>query len=92
MLMINHGFYNFSPQFYYEFYIANGFKIIDMFAVQFDGDKTSMARLDGVARYRLKGESDWTIQVLARKEVEKELVWPTQTKYRATPGQQAPTS
>lgn len=90
MVMINHGFYNFSPQFYYEFYIANGFKIIDMFAIQVDGAQTSMVRLNGVARYRLKGESDWTIQVLARKEVSKELVWPTQTKYRAAPSQGSP--
>ncbi|MDX2223957.1 MAG: class I SAM-dependent methyltransferase [Rhodospirillaceae bacterium] len=92
MVMINHGFYNFSPQFYYEFYLANGFKILDMFAVKIAASGIAIERLDGIARYRLPTPDDRTLQVIARKERDAKLIWPTQTKYRANPGQVAPTA
>jgi hypothetical protein len=29
LIMVNHGFYNFSPTFYFDFYAKNGFEIVD---------------------------------------------------------------
>jgi hypothetical protein len=83
--MINHGFYNFSPAFYYDFYRANGFEILDMYAVQEQASAVRLQRLPGVQRIRFPDAAERVIQVLARKVEQKPISWPTQTKYVRNP-------
>lgn len=40
-----HGFYNFDPQLFHDFYEANGFRVIDCFIVK-DGRKINLGRSD----------------------------------------------
>jgi hypothetical protein len=85
LLMINHGFYNFSPAFYHDFYRANGFEMIDMYSVEQVPGQVRLARLDGVRRIKFDNPTEKVIQVLARKVEQKPITWPTQTKYVQSP-------
>lgn len=86
LIMINHGFYNFSPAFYYDFYRANGFEMIDMYSVEQLPGQIRIQRLDGVQRIKFPEATERVIQVLARKVEDKPTVWPVQTKYAQNPG------
>ncbi len=90
LVMINHGFYNFSPQFYFEFYLANGFEILEMFVVEVTADRLQLERVDPIASFSLRSAANRTIQVIARKVRDAQIIWPTQTKYRMNPRQIRP--
>ena len=85
LVMINHGFYNFSPAFYHDFYRANGFEIVDMYSVEQPPGQVRLQRLHGVQRVKFKDPIEKVIQVLVRKVEEKPITWPTQTKYVQNP-------
>jgi hypothetical protein len=86
LVMINHGFYNFSPAFYHDFYNANGFKLIDMYSVEQPPGQVRLTRLDGVQRVKFADPIEKVIQVLAQKIEQRPIVWPMQTKYVQNPG------
>lgn len=87
LLMLNHGFFNFSPAFYHDFYRANGFKLLDMYVVEPQpGDKLRLWPAHGAKRIRLPDGAERVIQVLAQKVEERPIAWPTQTKYEDNPG------
>lgn len=86
LVMINHGFYNFSPAFYHDFYRANGFEMLDMYAVEQPPGEVRLTRLDGVQRVKFRDPIEKVIQVLARKVEQVPTRWPTQTKYVNNPG------
>jgi hypothetical protein len=85
LVMINHGFYNFSPAFYHDFYGANGFKLIDMYAVEQPPGQVRLTRLDGVERIKFADPIEKVIQVLVQKVEQRPIVWPMQTKYVQSP-------
>ncbi len=85
MVMINHGFYNFSPAFYHDFYRANGFEMLDMYAVEQPPGEVRLTRLDGVQRIKFRDPIEKIIQVIARKIEDTPTRWPTQTKYVQNP-------
>ncbi|MDG2243428.1 MAG: class I SAM-dependent methyltransferase [Rhodospirillaceae bacterium] len=89
MVMINHGFYNFSPQFYLEFYQSNGFSLMDLFSIEVHKEKYVIERPDLFERIKLGSGNDRTIQVIAKKNEVRDINWPTQTKYRLNPSQAA---
>lgn len=86
LVMINHGFYNFSPAFYHDFYRANGFEILDIYAVEQPPGQVRLHRLDGVQRIKFSDPIEKVIQVLVQKVEDRPTVWPVQTKYAHNPG------
>jgi hypothetical protein len=82
--MYNHGFYNLSPVWYYDFYGANAFEI--EVAVLVNGPIDSPAVMNAPLFKRFVGLSDNTTQiVVARRKTLQPLKWPTQGKYVVNP-------
>jgi len=82
----NHGFFNFNPTFYYDWYARNGhplvFPLYAMFGPLLDPKVTV---LDPYKPF--KGAAERTVLVVvAQKKSAAEPAWPMQGKYRATPG------
>ena len=84
MNMFNHGFYNLNPTWYHDFYAANGFRVelVEGVANPVRGLQRFEVPLTG--RYGgVPAES--SLYVLARRESEAPVRWPTQTKYVKNP-------
>lgn len=84
--MANHGFYNFSPTFYFDFYEANGFEItFSRIVVPTPENPYRHSYVEGVSRQRLRGCPDnSTNLVVARKKVwQDEIACPRQSIYAA---------
>jgi hypothetical protein len=81
MSMFNHGFYNLSPTFYYDFYSQNGFEILFMNALASVAGKHEFREVPPVARFKTTLE-DAVLVVVAQRKLAQPIVWPTQTKYR----------
>lgn len=78
---MNHGFWNFSPTAYFDFYYQNGFQILRPI-VGFNGKLNERAVYDAHAVQRFKiGQEAWSM-CIAQKKTEQELKWPLQSKYR----------
>jgi hypothetical protein len=86
LCVFNHGFYNFNPTFYADFYLQNGHEIIDdMEAIRNEKLGYSSATLPHHKRFKMVG--DYWIAVLAKKTNSKALIYPHQTKYKVNPAQ-----
>ena len=84
--IFNHGFYNFNPTLYHDFYTQNGHEIVgDMEAIKTEGLGYSSAVLPELKRFKVNG--DYWIAVLAKKNNSKKPEWPLQTKYQKNPDQ-----
>jgi hypothetical protein len=83
LLMMNHGFFNFCPTFYHDFYTANGFKIMELFGQS--GQPRKLYRMPATDRFKLATPEELTITAVAQKLKDEPVVWPTQTKYAANP-------
>ena len=79
--MLNHGFYNFSPTFYADFYAANQFEVVDLISLQVLPTSVKLDRLPPVQRFVLDSVAERTAQVISRKKAEGPIVWPMQSKY-----------
>jgi hypothetical protein len=77
MSMLNHGYWNFSPVTYHDFYMANGFEI-----VRLEGRRKKGTTFPIPATDRFKENTNLMIVCVARKmrAVEK-ITWPMQEKY-----------
>jgi hypothetical protein len=73
--MINHGFYNFSPTLYHDFYTQNGWEVELMMVSSKNGDTASIPPTD-----RCRVGQELSILVAARR-ISDALKFPTQTKY-----------
>lgn len=83
--MLNHGFYNFSPTFYYDFYIQNGHKFpTEMFLVSGDPLARTFKKVHHMKRLKIEGEG--TLIVSVQKCHNRAPEWPTQSKYLRSPG------
>jgi hypothetical protein len=86
MTMINHGFFNFSPTFYHDFYGQNGHQLVaPICGVSVDGIDIHSHKLDHVRRQRV-AESTTMVMCVARKQHDRPVVWPMQSKYLSNPG------
>jgi hypothetical protein len=77
MSMLNHGYWNFSPVTYHDFYMANGFEI-----VRLEGRRKKGTTFPIPATDRFKENTNLMIVCVARKmrAIEK-ITWPMQEKY-----------
>lgn len=77
--MINHGFWNFSPTAFWDFYTQNGWKVQGMW-IQSGND---VLPCPATKRFQVKPES--SIYCLAQRLTDDKIGWPTQSKYLANP-------
>lgn len=77
----NHGFYNFNPTFYHDFYNENGFKILWYTAVQDAVFDPKIAELPAYSRFNNIPE-ELTNNLIVKREEVRAIRWPIQTKYK----------
>src|SRR5262249_47687683 len=77
----NHGFFNFNPTFYHDFYTQSGNQIVSQFNVLFgpvlESRMVTVPATDGTAELPPRS----VILVIAKKTNEAVPDWPMQTKY-----------
>jgi hypothetical protein len=84
MNMFNHGFYNLNPTWYHDFYAVNGFKVELVEGVVSPVRQPQRFQVPLTGRFGgVPPES--SLYVLARRESEAPVRWPTQTKYVKNP-------
>lgn len=85
MTMINHGFFNFSPTFYHDFYGQNGHQLIaPICGVSANGIKVNYQKIDHTRRQRVPETTTMVLSV-ARKQNADAPIWPMQSKYLQNP-------
>lgn len=85
MVMINHGFFNFSPTFYHDFYGQNGHQLISQIhGVAVNGIEVKSYKVEHVARQKIDDPNAMVLCV-ARKAHDRAPVWPMQSKYLNNP-------
>ena len=89
--MVDHGFYQFSPTLFFDFYEANGFDELRMFMhFRVRGRESCIAydpRGDGALPYALGGKASILAHFSARKaRANGEIAFPIQGRYRRTFG------
>lgn len=82
----NHGFYNFCPTFYWDFYRQNGHEFVMPPQLLVSGVPVGGVQWSG--RYRMQHVTETWIQVLVKKMHGKRAKWPTQSKYVQNPSLQ----
>ena len=81
----NHGFYNFNPTFYHDFYIDNGHELTAEIMAYYGGPlEHTLVKLPATQRYKESLPESW-ITVLARRMHDRRATWPMQTKYKLNP-------
>jgi hypothetical protein len=86
MAMINHGFFNFSPTFYHDFYGQNGHQLVaPICGVSVNGINVKSYKVEPTKRLNVN-DSNAMIMCVARKAHGKPPAWPMQSKYLMNPG------
>lgn len=75
----NHGFYGLNPTWYFDFYLENGFEIVDMMMVATTGEEVK--EVPQTARFGFT-KAEANICCAARRLHVKPFKFPVQTKYR----------
>lgn len=89
MAMINHGFFNFSPTFYHDFYGQNGHQLVSQIhGVAVNGIDVRSYKVDHVARQGIEAPNAM-VMCVARKGHERLPAWPMQSKYLNNPSLKA---
>jgi hypothetical protein len=82
--MFNHGFYNLNPTWYHDFYAANGFTVKILQGVA--NPTRQLTRFEVPLTERFGGvPAESSLYVLARRDTDQPVRWPTQTKYVKNP-------
>jgi hypothetical protein len=85
MTMINHGFFNFSPTFYHDFYGQNGHHLAaPICGISVNGIDVNSQTIDHTRRVRVP-EATTMVMCVARKQHDRAPVWPMQSKYLNNP-------
>lgn len=80
--VINHGFFNFSPTFYHDFYADNGHHLMmPMTGFVNRGLEYEAFNLPSFKRVKSVPEQTWIAAAIQKKN-DQAPVWPTQTKYK----------
>jgi hypothetical protein len=77
--MVNHGFWNFNPGTYIDFYGQNGDELVDISVVHGRLTDRQSQRIHTTGRIHLPPET--SSLVIVRKTGASETKWPTQSKY-----------
>jgi len=89
MAMINHGFFNFSPTFYHDFYGQNGHQLVSpIYGVSVNGIDVKSYKVEPTKRLSVD-DSNAMIMCVARKAHGGSPAWPMQSKYLMNPGLKA---
>jgi hypothetical protein len=84
MTMVNHGFFNFSPTFYHDFYGQNGHQLIaPICGLSANGIKVTYAKVDHTRRQRVTDSA--MVLAVVRKLNDSVPIWPMQSKYLDNP-------
>jgi hypothetical protein len=82
----NHGFFNFNPTFYYDFYKDNGHQIVtDIMAYTGSPFNYSLSKLPETTRFHITNIPESWITLVARRMNDTPAAWPMQTKYKNNP-------
>lgn len=82
LCMINHGFFNFSPTFYHDFYSDNGHRLVSpIYCGTKRGLDHEIVKLPNTERLNSVAQES-TIWVVAQKTHDRPVIWPMQTKYK----------
>jgi hypothetical protein len=85
MAMINHGFFNFSPTFYHDFYVQNGHQLVfKTHGIAVNGVDVHAYPLHHMARHPVE-HPNAMIMCVAQKAHDRPAVWPMQSKYLNNP-------
>jgi hypothetical protein len=80
----NHGFFNFNPTFYHDWYTQSGNAIVSPFYVLFGPVLSAeIGAVDATAAFRAPERA--ALMVVAAKNSAEEPAWPMQSKYLKTP-------
>lgn len=83
----DHGFYNLTPSFYNDFYKQNGFAVPYMKGITFPQTPLQCQSFEIGAQLKTQALPPRSvILVIAQRAQIQPLVWPTQEKYRKSPG------
>ena len=84
MTMINHGFFNFSPTFYHDFYGQNGHQLIaPICGLSANGIKVTYQKVDHTRRQSVSDSA--MVMSVVRKQNDSAPIWPMQSKYLQNP-------
>lgn len=78
--MMNHGFYNLNPTAYHDVYTQNGGELLTCKGLVGPLDGRQSVDLPPTSRF-MTGDHEITSLIVAKKTIEQEFKWPTQTKY-----------
>jgi hypothetical protein len=83
MYMANHGFYNFSPTFFHDWYLANGSSVEHQSAWELEHPTKpeKVLSVPKTERFGYKAENISLLTIAKKIEDVETLAWPTQTKY-----------
>lgn len=85
MMMINHGFFNFSPTFYNDFYGQNGHTLkTAVHGIVVNGIDVQAYPLDPIKRHPADA-SNAMVMCVVQKKHDRAPVWPMQAKYLHNP-------
>ena len=85
MSMLNHGFFNFSPTFYHDFYTQNGHQLLSpLHGVSVRGIDVQSYQVPHTKRLKVD-DPNAMIMCVARKNHNNKLTWPMQSKYLNNP-------
>jgi hypothetical protein len=82
--VFNHGFYNFNPTFYADFYSQNGFEMLFLGGLSSTLTGPTMFDVPTAARFK-EAPIDSSLLAIARRTAVQPIVWPVQQKYRENP-------
>ena len=85
LVVMNHGFYNFNPTFYHDYYIDNGHRLASpIYGLVHRGLESEVFELPSTRRFEKAPDNSW-LSVIAQKQHDRPNVWPMQTKYKNSP-------
>ncbi|MDG2320852.1 MAG: hypothetical protein P8L79_11405 [Rhodospirillaceae bacterium] len=85
LVVMNHGFFNFSPTFYYDYYIDNGHRLPSpIYGYVHKEMDYQLFELPPTKRFGNVPDNSW-VSVVAQKLHDRGNKWPMQTKYKNSP-------
>jgi len=85
LVVMNHGFFNFSPTFYHDYYIDNGHSLLaPIYGYVHEGIDYKLFELPPTDRFTNAPDNSW-LSVVAQKVHNRKNDWPMQTKYKNSP-------
>ena len=85
LMVMSHGFFNFNPTFYYDFYTDNGHELISpIYGIVAKGLDYKAIKLPPIAKFPGVPDESW-LTVVIKKKHDGANTWPMQSKYKIFP-------